>query len=114
MAILLHSREGVIQKDALAMFAYGIGVLLMIKQLKAAYPDITHPWYAENAGSLGTYNNIELYFNFIKESSPGCGYYPKHSKIYLIVHPDNPKTVWLVSHVYSFHWRVLCLCFYHG
>ena len=49
------------QGDPLDMVAYGIGVLPLIKRLKATYPDVTRTWYTENAGALGTYKNIELY-----------------------------------------------------
>ena len=46
-----------------AMIAYVIGVLLMIKQLKAALTDITQPCYVDDAVALGTYGNIDLYSN---------------------------------------------------
>ena len=48
------------------MVIYGIVFIYLVKLLKAAYPDITQTWYSENAGSLGMYYNIELYFNFLK------------------------------------------------
>ena len=32
------------------MVAYGIGFLPLIKHLKSAYPDVTHTWYARDAG----------------------------------------------------------------
>ena len=76
----------------LAMVTYGVEVLPPIKNLKAAHPDITQPWYAEDVGALGTYYNIELYFNSKKHSGLGHGYYPKPSKSVLIVQPDNLKT----------------------
>ena len=53
MESFLHSREGVMQGDPLSM-VYSIDVLLLIKRLKAAYPEDTQPWYADNAGALGT------------------------------------------------------------
>ena len=49
-AIFLHSREVVTQGDPLAMVAYGIGILLMIKIMKAEFPDVIQTWYADNAG----------------------------------------------------------------
>ena len=64
----------------------------MIKLLKAAYPDITHPWYTENEGAIGTFEIIQLYFKSLKYFGLGRGYYPKPFKIILIMHPDNPKT----------------------
>ena len=42
------------------MVAYGIGVLLLIKLPKAAYPDITYPCYTDNAVSLGMFDKIGL------------------------------------------------------
>ena len=57
------------------MVTYGIGVILLIKQLKAAYHDVMQPWYSEDVVALGTYKNINLYFNLIKLFGPGCGYY---------------------------------------
>ena len=59
---IIHSREGVTKVDSLAMVAYIIGVLPLIKSLKSAYPDVTQPWYAENAGALGILYNSERYF----------------------------------------------------
>ena len=47
--------------DPLAMVAYVIGVLLMTKQMKSEYPDVTQPWYDDNNGELGTFTNIKLY-----------------------------------------------------
>ena len=37
----------------------------MIKRPEAEYPDITQPWYEDDAGALGTFNNIGLYFNLL-------------------------------------------------
>ena len=73
----------------LAVVAYGVGVIPLIKWLNEAYPDVKYPWYAGNEGELGTYDKIELYFNFLKRFGPGRGYYPDPSKIVLIVHPEN-------------------------
>ena len=63
--------------DPLDMVAYGIGVIVTIKRLKAADLDVTQPWYAADVEALGTYENIKLYFNMVKQFCPGRGYYPK-------------------------------------
>ena len=77
------------------MVADGVVVLLMIKLLKAVYPDVTKPWYVEDDGALGTFDTIGLYFNSLKHFGldqhfgPGREYYPKPPKMVLIVHPYN-------------------------
>ena len=77
------------QGDPLAMVAYIIRVIPLIKCLKATYPDVNQPWYAYYAGALGTCDDIGLYFNSLKRLGPGCWYYPEPSKIVLILHSDN-------------------------
>ena len=74
------------------MVAYGIGILPMIKQLKAEFPDIPQPWYDDDSGALGTFANVELYFNLLKLLGPGRGYCPKPSKSILIMDLDNTKS----------------------
>ena len=92
VSIFLHSMEGLIQGDPLYMVTYGIGFLPLIKRLKVAYPDVTHPWYSDNAVALSTYENIELYFNLLKLFGLSRGYYPEFSKMVLIVYLDNLKS----------------------
>ena len=70
----MHSREGVIQGEPLAMVAYVIGVIFLIKRLKAMYTDVTQPWYTDNADALGMFDNIGLYFNSLERFFPGHGY----------------------------------------
>ena len=66
VVIFLHSREGVTQRDPLAMVTYVIGVILLEKFLKVVYPEVTQPRYADDAGALGMFDNIGLYFNSLK------------------------------------------------
>ena len=82
---ILHSREGVTHEDTLEIITYEIGILPLIKNLKREIPDVTQPWYADNAGALGTFTIIETYFYSLTRQGPGHSYYPKHSKIVLIV-----------------------------
>ena len=56
-----------------------------------AYPEITQPWYADDSVSLGEFDKILLYFILLKQFGPGCGYYPKPSKIVLVVHRYDIK-----------------------
>ena len=45
----LNSMEGVMQVGPIDIFAYGKGILLLIKKLEAEFPDATQPWYTDNA-----------------------------------------------------------------
>ena len=70
MASFLHSREGATQGDPLAMVAYCIVILPLIKSLKSEFTDVTQPWYDDDAGALGTFANVKLYFNLLKLFGP--------------------------------------------
>ena len=73
----------------MAIIAYGIYIITLIKNLKWELPDITHPWYANNAVALGMFARIETYFNSLTHQGPGCRYHPEPSKSVPIVHPWN-------------------------
>ena len=75
----------------LAVVTYDIRILPLIKRLKSTYPDATQTWYANNYGSLGTFDNLEQYFNLLKRNGPDQGYNLDPTKIILIVHPNNIK-----------------------
>ena len=68
------------------MVAYGIIILTLIKQLKSEFYDVIQPWYVDDAGALGTFANVELYFNFLKRLGPRWGYYREPYKVFLVVH----------------------------
>ena len=70
-ASILHRREGVTQGDPLAMIAYGIRILPLIKNIKREIPDATQPWYADDAGALGMFARIETYFDSLTLQAPG-------------------------------------------
>ena len=86
--LFLHGQEGVTQGDPLSMFAYGLGVLPLIRQLKAEFPDVNQPWYADDAASAGKFSQIREHIARLNELGPHVGYYPEPSKCILIV-PQN-------------------------
>ena len=49
----LCSKEGVTQGDPLSMIVYGIGILPLIRELQDAHPQVTQPWYADDARAGG-------------------------------------------------------------
>ena len=73
------------------MIAYGIGILPFIENLKRAIPDVTRPWYADDAGALRTFARLETYFDLLTRQGPRRGYHPDPSKSVLTVRPENLK-----------------------
>jgi hypothetical protein len=84
IAIFIFSKEGVTQGDPIAMFCYGIGILPMIRQLKTKYPELRQPWYADDAGALGSFDDIIRMFTELMKIGPDFGYFPNPSKSILI------------------------------
>ena len=73
----------------LAMVAYGIEILPLIKHLKSTYPDVMQPWYVDNAGALGMFDHLEKYFKALRRNGSEQGYFPDPTKSILAVHPQN-------------------------
>ena len=92
-----------IQGELLAMVAYGIGILPLINNLKAEFLDVAYPWYADDYGALVTFARVSSYFNLLKWLGLGRGYYPKPSKIVLIVHPYDLKCGGLFGSCHGFN-----------
>ena len=69
----------------LSMFAYGLGLLPLIGQLKVEFPEVEKPWYADDAGTCGNLAEIHRLFKRLEEISPNYGYFPELSKSILVV-----------------------------
>jgi hypothetical protein len=91
-AIFLFSKEGVTQGDPLSMLVYGIGMLPLACKLKQAIPAVKQPWYADDAGAGGKFENLREYFVKLSESGPPRGYFPEPTKSILIVAEHNVET----------------------
>ena len=85
----LHSKEGVTQGDPLAMIAYSIWVLPLIRKLRNAHPRVNQPWYADDVGAGGTFQQILEHFWDLQARGPDRGYYPESTKSILVVAPGN-------------------------
>jgi hypothetical protein len=66
----VYSKEGVTEGDPLSMFTYGVGILLLIRTLKQAFPELEQPWYADDAGVAGKFDNICHHICKLKEIGP--------------------------------------------
>jgi hypothetical protein len=87
----LYSKEGVTQGYPLSMFAYGIGILPLIRLLKVEFPAVEQPWYVDDAGVGGKFTEIRRFFSKLQETgpNPNFGYYPEPRKSILVVPQHN-------------------------
>ena len=81
--------EGVTQWEPLAMIAYGIGVLPLFQELRNTHPCVTQPWYADDTGAGGTFQQVQAYFWDLQAQGPARGYYLEPTKSILVVAPGN-------------------------
>jgi hypothetical protein len=70
MSLFLNSKEGMTRGDSI-MVAYGILLLLLIRALKDDPSDVNQPWYADDAGTGGTFKGIQAYFKKLQEKVLG-------------------------------------------
>ena len=73
----------------LAMIAYGIRFLPLIRELRGAHPRVTQPWYDDDAGVGRKFHNIVEHLRDLQAWGPARGYYPEPTKIILLVAPGN-------------------------
>ena len=85
----LHSKEGVTQGDPLAMIAYGIRVLPLIRVLRSDHPQVSQPWYTDNAGAGGGFWAVMAHFRDLQLKGLARGYFPEPTKRILVVSEQN-------------------------
>jgi hypothetical protein len=78
------SREGVAQGDPLAMALYGITLLPLIEHLRAEFPDVLQPWYADDGVMHGQGSRVAPCFQELCRAGPMFGYYPEVEKSIVI------------------------------
>ena len=87
--MFILSREGVTQGDPLAMVGYGVDVLPLIQKLKAEFPQVSQPWYADDARAGASFKYILAFFQRLKAIGPQYGYYHEASKSILVFRQQN-------------------------
>ena len=87
--VIIQSREGVRQGDPLAMIAYAILLLPLIRHLKREISLVEQPWYDDDAAAGGNFEGILEFLKMIQEFGPKIGYHPEPSKSVLVVSPAN-------------------------
>ena len=89
MGHFLHSKEGVTQEFPLDMIAYSLGILLLIRNLRACHPIITQNWHADDSGAGGNFAGIRQHLDDLIVRAPPQGYLPESNKRILVVSLRN-------------------------
>ena len=84
-----HSKEVMPQGDTLTMIVYDIGFLPLIRELRNAHPWVNQPWYTDDEGAGGKFQQILEHFRDIQARGPAQGCYLEPTKSILVVALGN-------------------------
>ena len=82
---VLKSKEGVMQGDPLAMSMYALGILPLIRKLKAT----KQVWFTDDAAAGGSLVNLHEWWTALLRQGPSFGYHPNPAKTWLIIKEGN-------------------------
>jgi hypothetical protein len=74
-AATLLSQEGVTQGCPLAIVAFGLGLMPLIRRLKEELPTVHQPWYADDAAAASSFSKIREFMNFLEKHGPSYSYW---------------------------------------
>ena len=81
------------QGYTLTMISYIIVILPLIREFRAAHPHVMQLWYADDAGTGGTFADLQAHTRDLMVRGPPWGYFPEPTKSMLFVSPRNvPRT----------------------
>ena len=86
--VTILSREGVTQGDPLSMVLYGITLVPLTKELRAADTGLLSPFYADDAAFDGLVRRIAQLLKMLMRRGPDWGYLPEPAKSLFI--SDTP------------------------
>eukprot|EP00117_Sycon_ciliatum_P038353 scpid42091/ scgid2002/ len=85
----IESREGTAQGDPLAMAAYAVAIMPLVRRLAATCPSVVQSWFADDDSGAGLLARLRNYWDELRAIGPGYGYYPNASKTVLITKPEH-------------------------
>ena len=85
----MHIKYGMTHGDPLAMLAYGIEVIPLIREIQYTHTRVTQPWYAYYAGLGVSFGNILAHLQDLQGRGQPQGYFPETIKSILVLSPQN-------------------------
>ena len=61
-AIILHSKEGVMQGDVYGSILYGVDMMPLAEKMRAAVPQALQPWFADDSSGTGEAVHVAAVF----------------------------------------------------
>ena len=89
MVHFLFSKEGVTQEDPLAMVAYLLVILPLIRELRQSHPGVTPPCCTDDAGEGGTFKGIRQHLDKLMVIGAPQGYFLETTKRILVMSTRN-------------------------
>ena len=86
--VTILSREGFTQGDPLSMVFYGIALVPLAEELRAADPGLLSPFYADDAAFGGLARHSAQLLKLLMKRGPERGYFPEPAKSLFIL--DTP------------------------
>ena len=90
------SKEGTCQGDPLAMAAYAVSTVPLIKQLERTCQATTQCWFADDDGAASDLASLRQYWDELSQLGPGYGYFPNAIKTVLQAkseHQDGARRI---------------------
>ena len=85
--VTILNREGITQGEPLSMVLYGITLAPLAEELRAAYPGLLYPFYADDAAFSGLARQSAQLLKLLMKRGPDRGYFPEPAKSLFIL--DN-------------------------
>ena len=101
--LCLYSRTGVTQGCPIAMLAYGLGLLPLIRDLKHQYTSLFHSWYADDGAAAGRLQVLAQFYKDAERLGRHYGYYLNPDKCIIITTQENLATAHRIFRKYRFN-----------
>jgi hypothetical protein len=89
LALVIHSKEGIMQGDCLAMSLYGVALMPLASKMHKEIPEALQLWYCNNAGAAGKALPNAQCLDFLVKFGPSYGYFPEPEKLHYICKAEN-------------------------